>query len=76
MDLFHRKKNIYDQCGERSESYNELVKHSRHVHRHPIVKCQYCSKEFVHESDRLHHTREEHQKDWSPELIGMNTHAK
>jgi uncharacterized Zn finger protein len=63
MDLFHRKKNLCDQCGEKLESYDELIKHSRYVHHHPIVKCQYCGKELVHEKDRLHHTREEHQKE-------------
>jgi DNA-directed RNA polymerase subunit RPC12/RpoP len=63
MDLFHRKKNICDQCGEKFESYNELIIHSRYVHHHPIVKCQYCGKEFIHESVRLQHAREEHQKE-------------
>ena len=41
---------------------DELIKHPRHIHHHTIVKCQYCGKEFVHEKDRLHHAREEHQK--------------
>ena len=63
MDLFHRKKNVCDQCGEKFESYDELIKHSRHIHHHTIVKCQYCGKEFVHENDRLHHAREEHKKE-------------
>ena len=63
MDLFHRKKNICDQCGEKFENYDELIKHSRQVHHHPIVKCQYCGKEFIHEKDRLHHVREEHEKE-------------
>jgi uncharacterized Zn finger protein len=62
MDLLHRRKNICEQCGEKFESYDELIKHSRHIHHSTIVKCQYCGKEIVHEKDRLHHAREEHQK--------------
>ena len=53
MDLFRRrKKNNCDQCGEKFESYDELIKHARHIHHHPIVKCQYCGKEFIYEKDR------------------------
>ena len=63
MDLFHRKKNVCDQCSEKFERYDELIKHSRHIHHHTIVKCQYCGKEFIHENDRLHHAREEHKKE-------------
>ena len=36
--------------------------HARHVHHHPIVKCHDCGKEFIHEKDRLHHVKEEHEK--------------
>ncbi len=63
MELFHHKKSICDQCGQKFESHDELIKHARHIHHHPIVKCQYCGKEFMHEKDRLHHSREEHQKE-------------
>jgi len=42
--------------------YNDLIKHARHDHHHEIVKCNECEKEFIHEKDRLHHSREEHQK--------------
>ena len=78
MDLFHRKKNICDQCGEKFESYDELIKHSRQVHHHPIVKCQYCGKEFIHEKDRLHHSREEHQKEleYRTHREGIHTQSK
>jgi uncharacterized Zn finger protein len=62
MDLFHRKKNVCDQCGQKFENYEDLIDHARHVHHHPIVKCQGCGKEFIHEKDRLHHVREEHEK--------------
>jgi uncharacterized Zn finger protein len=62
MDLFHRNKNVCDQCGQKFENYEDLINHARHVHHHPIVKCQGCGKEFIHEKDRLHHVREEHEK--------------
>ena len=62
MDLLHRSKNVCDQCGNKFESYNDLIAHARHVHHHPIVKCQECGKEFIHEKDRLHHVREEHER--------------
>ena len=39
-----------------------LIAHAIHVHHHPIMKCHECGKEFIHEKDRLHHTREEHLK--------------
>lgn len=62
MDLFHKNKNTCDQCGEKFESYEELIAHARHVHHHPIVRCRECGKEFIHEKDRLHHVREEHER--------------
>ena len=27
-----------------------------------MIKCSECGKEFLHEKDRLHHSREEHKK--------------
>lgn len=41
-------------------NYKNLIARVRHVHRHPIMKCHECGKEFIHEKDRLHHVREEH----------------
>ncbi|HKG71635.1 MAG TPA: hypothetical protein VKA87_07030, partial [Nitrososphaeraceae archaeon] len=32
------------------------------IHHHPIVKCNECGREFIHEKDRLHHVREEHEE--------------
>ena len=29
---------------------------------HPVVKCRECGKEFIHEKDRLHHVRVEHEQ--------------
>ena len=50
------------QCGQKFEKYDDLIAHARHVHYHPIVKCHDCGKEFIHEKDRLHHVKEEHEK--------------
>jgi len=61
VDIFH-KSHECDQCGAKFENNEELVKHAREAHHHPIVKCRECGKEFVHEKDRLHHVREEHEK--------------
>jgi uncharacterized Zn finger protein len=61
MGLLHHNMNVCDQCGEKFETYEELIAHARHVHHHAIVKCHECGKEFIHEKDRLHHVREEHQ---------------
>jgi len=62
MNLFHRNKNVCDQCGQKFEDSHALIDHARHVHHHPIVKCHDCGKEFIHEKDRLHHVKEEHEK--------------
>lgn len=62
MNLFHRNKYLCDQCGQIFESNEALIDHARQVHHHPIVKCHDCGKEFIHEKDRLHHVREEHEK--------------
>ena len=32
------------------------------MHHHPLVKCHECGREFIHEKDRLHHVREEHEE--------------
>ncbi|MDH3766389.1 MAG: hypothetical protein OER82_11355 [Nitrosopumilus sp.] len=37
--------------------------HVRHEHHKTIVKCQKCGKEFIHEKDRLHHARKEHEEE-------------
>jgi hypothetical protein len=63
MDLFHRNKNICDQCGQKFEGYDELIAHAKHVNHHTIVKCHEICKEFIHEKDMLHHVRQEHEKE-------------
>ncbi|MFY9795594.1 MAG: hypothetical protein WCC17_20125 [Candidatus Nitrosopolaris sp.] len=59
MNLLHHNT---VQCGEKFERHEELIKHARHAHHHVIVKCHECGKEFIHEKDRLHLVREEHEK--------------
>ena len=62
MGLLHHNMNVCDQCGEKFETYEELIAHARHIHHHAIVKCHECGKEFIHEKDRLHHVREVHEQ--------------
>jgi Fe2+ or Zn2+ uptake regulation protein len=62
MELFHRDKLLCEFDHEKFKTYADLVSHYRHVHHHAIVKCRDCGKEFIHEKDRLHHVREEHEK--------------
>ena len=33
------------------------------MHHSIILKCSKCEKQFLHEKDRLHHVREEHEKE-------------
>ena len=62
LGLFSRNKNTCEDCKQKFESYGELIAHARHDHHRTIVKCTGCGKEFIHEKDRLHHSREEHQQ--------------
>jgi DNA-directed RNA polymerase subunit RPC12/RpoP len=63
LGILHRKeRDVCEQCGEKFAEYEDLIKHARHIHQHPIVKCHECGKEFIHEKDRLHHVREENAK--------------
>jgi hypothetical protein len=63
MNFFHHKKFVCEEDKEKFETYEELIDHSRHIHHITILKCNGCGKEFVHEKDRLHHVREEHEKE-------------
>jgi transcriptional regulator NrdR family protein len=62
IGLLHREKNECYDCHHRFGSYEELVSHTRDVHKRHLVKCRYCGKQFIHEKDRLHHEREEREK--------------
>ncbi|WP_268541320.1 hypothetical protein [Candidatus Nitrosotenuis cloacae] len=61
MGLFGRSKNVCEYCKEKLDSYSDLMSHARRVHHKTILKCTGCGKEFLHEKDRLHHAREEHE---------------
>ena len=63
MDFFHNKKYGCDKDDEKFDTYKELVDHARNVHHSLILKCNKCEKQFLHEKDRLHHVREEHEKE-------------
>jgi DNA-directed RNA polymerase subunit RPC12/RpoP len=61
----NKNKNVPDKCahcGQKFDKYDELVAHARHVHHDTVVKCHDCGKVFIHEKDRLHHVREEHEQ--------------
>jgi DNA-directed RNA polymerase subunit RPC12/RpoP len=66
MDLyimrFFGKKFECDQCKLKFSKNEELIDHARHVHHQHVTKCVDCGKEFIHEEDRLHHSRKEHEK--------------
>lgn len=64
MNLLHHDKYNCEFDDEKFHSYQELIDHTRHVHHHAILKCDNCGKEFIHEKDRLHHVREEHEKEY------------
>ncbi len=55
------KKSNYTQCEAKFSSHDDLVVHVRHEHHKTRVKCQKCGEEFIHEKDRLHHARKEHE---------------
>ena len=63
MDFLHHKKFVCEKDNEKFETYEELIAHSRHIHHMTILKCDGCGKEFIQEKDRLHHVREEHEKE-------------
>jgi len=62
MGLFHREKTECDECHARFGNYNDLVEHAKDAHKHHVVKCGMCGKQFLHEKDRLHHVKEEKEK--------------
>jgi hypothetical protein len=62
MEFFHKKYKC-EIDGEKFDSYDELIEHSKKVHHATIIRCNKCKKQFLHEKDRLHHVREEHEKE-------------
>jgi hypothetical protein len=62
VDFFHKKYKC-DKDDEKFDTYDDLIEHSKKIHHHTILKCNKCGKQFLHEKDRLHHVREEHEKE-------------
>ena len=62
LGFLSKNKHKCDECNEKFKSYDELIYHARHTHHHTIVSCTGCGKEFIHEKDRLHHMRQEHEE--------------
>jgi C2H2-type zinc finger protein len=62
MGPFHRGKTECEDCHARFRSYDDLIEHSKEVHKRHIVKCSMCGRQFLHEKDRLHHIKEEKEK--------------
>lgn len=62
MDFFHHKFKC-EKDDEKFDTYEELIDHARKIHHQTILKCNKCGKLFIHEKDRLHHVREEHEKE-------------
>lgn len=61
-ELFHHTKFVCEIDHLKFKTHEELILHMKQIHHHPIIKCRECGKEFIHEKDRLHHVREEHEK--------------
>jgi hypothetical protein len=58
-----QKKNNCTVCNKKFKNYDELLKHSKEIHKHVIHKCNKCGKQFLNEKDRLHHIKEEKQRE-------------
>ena len=57
-----KKRMFASNVAKKFAESEDLIKHARHIHQHPLVSCHECGKEFIHEKDRLHHVREENAK--------------
>ena len=62
LDLIHHTKFICEIDQLKFKTNEELILHMKQIHHHQIIKCRECGKEFIHEKDRLHHVREDHEK--------------
>jgi uncharacterized C2H2 Zn-finger protein len=63
LNLFHHTEFVCEIDHLKLKTYEELILHMRQIHHHHIIKCRECGKEFIHEKDRLHHVREQHEKE-------------
>jgi len=58
-----QKKNNCRNCKEKFRTSEELFKHAKDIHKQIIRKCNNCGKQFLNEKDRLHHMKEEKQRE-------------
>ena len=47
-------------CGKNFDGQNELVKHSKDMHRRSLVKCEFCQKQFSSRSNLYLHNESQH----------------
>ena len=62
MGFLQRNKNRCKLCTEKFSKHEELVQHTKKVHRQPVTRCRECGMEFLHEEDRLHHVKQEKER--------------
>lgn len=58
-----QKKNNWTNCNQKFRTSEELFKHAKEIHKQLIRKCNNCGKQFLNEKERLHHMKEEKQKE-------------
>ena len=75
MDFFHKKYKC-EKDDEKFDTYADSIEHTRKIHHHPILKCNKCEKQFLHEKDRLHHVRRNTKKKWTQGFTKMNINMK
>jgi transcription elongation factor Elf1 len=56
------KKNQCELCHNSFHKQEHLIKHVKEEHHKPILKCQNCGMQFLHEKERLHHMQDEKKK--------------
>ena len=44
--------------GEKFDTHEKFIDHSRKVHHKVVSKCHKCGKQFISEKERLHHVRD------------------
>jgi len=62
VDFFHKKYSC-EVDGEKFSSEEDLMNHYKIINYKLVLKCHKFGKELIQEKDRLHHVREEHEKE-------------
>jgi hypothetical protein len=63
LKFLFQKKNICTSCNEKFRTSEGLLKHAKEIHKQIIRKCNNCGKQFLNEKERLHHMKEEKQRE-------------